>query len=413
MSGISRTQDLLPYVLGIIILARYVPMHIPTPINVTLGRVAMVSIAVLGIGVLVCRAKMSLTGGDVAFLLLFVLLTASTAWSAYPVVSVNRVFDLSFFMLLYFGLRSYRHHSLDVPTKLWTVFLVVGVVALLVGICYTIDPSIGRLLEINSNAVARHLVAFLPVFVFQAGAVRDKWVRLVFFVLSASAMLVIFLGGSRSGILVLLVLTGPLVYLYATAADRSIGEVATVAAASLLTLVVAGLLLGVNVSLPLPTALSGIDPETIGRDRAAMYVLIADLLPDYWLMGIGYGSFQPIMATVHRKGFIVHNLFLRVWLGAGVLAVLLLGKVILRAARGFITQYRTSAVLGEGARSLVFGTSLLGLVLMGMFNPILTSPVFIILLALGCSMPAGTEEVLGTGRPSARRRLSQCTEEGT
>lgn len=168
-----------------------------------------------------------------------------------------------------------------------------------------------------------------------------------------------------------------------------------------------------DVAIPFPTSLSGIDPETIGRNRVAMYVLIVDLLPGHWLVGIGYGSFQSVMVTIHREGFVVHNLFLRVWLGAGIFAVLVFGKVLFRAARGFVTQARRSAGSAEGVRSLSFGVSLLALVLMGMFNPILTSPVFVTLLALGCSMPTENRRDFSVGRALLRRVANERSDGGT
>lgn len=122
----------------------------------------------------------------------------------------------------------------------------------------------------------------------------------------------------------------------------------------------------------------------LGTDRYNMYIWVIETISENWLFGVGYGSFPKIMSQGYRKGFIAHGLFLRIWVGTGLLSIIPLIYSLSASVRGFISSrdrenIRSATELQQTGLCISFCS----LLTIGFFNPVFLNPIFILLLSLG------------------------------
>ncbi|WP_336360137.1 O-antigen ligase family protein [Haladaptatus sp. ZSTT2] len=352
----------------------------------------MVIVGVIGGFSVLKTDTVRLTRANLAFLALYVFLFSSLTWSQYPLATLNRVFDLTFSLLFYFGLVGYwQSRPFDIE-RWWGLLIWIGLASLSATTLYFVSPPVEDIVRTTSNGIARHLVVFFPLFLGMIELSQKRSATFFFAAVSLLSVGFLFQTDSRSALITLVPLSIGLTLLYAYAREYDLTtSVVVLGICSLFgaVVVVVGLLFGVGVFTSIfstiPLSLSNVSGSVIGHDRFAMYSLVYELLPEYWLTGVGYGAFQPMMATVHRKGFVIHNVFLRIWLGGGILSLGIFLYVVVQPLRSFIGR---ATILRGDSRSvsviyLALGVSFAGILLMGLFNPILTNPLFIVLLALG------------------------------
>ncbi len=143
----------------------------------------------------------------------------------------------------------------------------------------------------------------------------------------------------------------------------------------------------------LATELSPVSFETediseSGKDmikRDLMYAAGVHIIKKKPLSGIGYGSFKYYIKDMFGRNLIPHNIFITLWTGSGILAVLLFASIIIKAFRNLWLKFRhlknTDRLLSYWF--LTNCIALFFLLVHGQFRPLLNNPVFYLPLAVG------------------------------
>jgi len=373
----------VPYIFIMAILGILSPFYVDFPVNITVRRVALLlSIPILAT-VLIQSGRVVLSPGEGAMMLLYILLLGSIAWAYAPLESMNRIFDLSFLGVFYVLFVTSGTNRIQ---DWWRALVLYSLLVTVLTIVYSV---IGYQFDgvVNQNTVSRFVIASIPILTFAAmDADRRKFRAGLLSCAGLNYLLVVTLR-SRSGFISLCVVLSLLgIYGGKLLHDRFITFLPSIAVGLLIGILGSIFRLSTVVGLleRFPRSLSAVTPETIGMDRYMMYSLVIDVLRDNWIFGIGYGSFPVVMAEVHRKGFIVHGFILRLWVGAGILAVILILYVILCAVRGYTVKSSENAYKSStDRREIALCIALCGFITIGLFNPVFTNPLFILLLALG------------------------------
>jgi len=381
----SRTlaNRAVPYIFIMAILGIFSPFYVDLPVDITVRRVALLLSILILAAVLIRSGRVVLSSGEGAMVFLYILLLGSIAWAYAPLESVNRVFDLGFlgaFYVLFVTSGTNRIQDWWRALVLYSLFVTVLTVVYSV-IGYQFGDAV------TQNTVSRFTIASIPILTFAAGdADRRKFRAGLLSCAGLNSLLVVTLR-SRSGFIALCVVLSLLgLYGGKLLHDRSISFGPSIAVGLLIGMLGTILYLSTVVELleQFPRSLSAVTPEMIGVDRYTMYSLVIDVLRDNWVFGIGYGSFPVVMAEVHRKGFIIHGFILRLWVGAGILAVILILYVILCAIRGYTVKSSENAYQSSAdKREIALCIALCGFITIGLFNPVFTNPLFVLLLALG------------------------------
>lgn len=119
----------------------------------------------------------------------------------------------------------------------------------------------------------------------------------------------------------------------------------------------------------------------IGKGRYLMYVHTFDTLERNWFLGIGYGSFSMEMQKNFGFDKIVHNIVLRVWVGAGISGLVALLAIVVFVLAKFI-RLRRLETTARVVFSQVAALSFLFQFIMGLANPVLSRPFFFLSLGI-------------------------------
>lgn len=371
----------LPYIFVLGILGAFCPFYIDLFVNITVRRLALLSSSLLLITVIIYNNRVVLSPGEGAMIFLYILLLGSIAWAYAPVESANRVFD-SLFLASFYVL--FVISATNRIRNWWRALVVYSLLVTVLALVYSV---LGYQFDgaVNQNGISRFLIVSIPILSIESINAERREVSAWLLCCAGINSLIVLNLGSRSGFISLCVIIPLLVVSGVTLLDKK--NIEAYGIVSSLAGILIALLSWSSIAQLLeriPRSLETVTPEMLGADRYAIYVVLIDVLRDNWAFGIGYGSFPVVMAEVHRKGFIAHGFILRLWVGAGVLAVILIFYAILCAFRGYVAKvFEGDYITSDGIRAIGLCIALCGLIATGLFNPLFNSSLFILLLALG------------------------------
>lgn len=328
------------------ILSKYVPIAVDLGLlTLTTQRGILLSITLLAAWNIHKGRKILLTSPLVGWILLFSLLFASVAWSIAPVTSLRKIDDIFLFSCATVGL-------LLLPTnkktfrQLTSALLAVCVCLTALGLSWAALGNIGSPLIFglaNRNEYARHLVALLPIAYAAAysfsGRKRVGWA-----VIAVILTVLLPLAGSRSGFVAgMLVITLLLIAFLKGIADISLPGIILA-----LSLLIPILLIGAGTAIQfgllpdrltrIPTSVSELfSPEVLGIARYGVYIRAIEVIQANWLTGVGFGAFLELTESIpFDDGYRAHDIISRVWLAAGLPAVILLFINYVLTAKSYI-----------------------------------------------------------------------------
>lgn len=333
-----------------------------------------------------------ITWTDIGIPTVLGIMILSTVWSVAPEITARRSTDLLFHMTYFITLIIYFNHIDD----LWetthaiqlaaTVLVIFGVFTGL----FLNDLVFGVLAE-NRNEFGRDVIAMFP-FVVVGGIIyegkRKLWVALV----ALGMVFLLFSAGSRSAIVALgvtggLLFTGlPLIRTNISAVRLTLGM--GVFASVLISVVLFGLVYDIFPQriATIPYILLNPSPELLGESRYLIYMAEIDALSKHWFTGIGYGAFKFVSKTVYGLGtHRTHDPITRIWLGGGIVPVLLFITTYVLIIRNYI-QFIIHNIAWKQTYALAAFVGLVGITTAGMANIVINELMFYLLLAIGSNL---------------------------
>lgn len=122
--------------------------------------------------------------------------------------------------------------------------------------------------------------------------------------------------------------------------------------------------------------------DKLGSDRFFMYVYGYYVLKQNWIKGIGYGTFREEVAKVYQKEVVQHNVFMRVFIGTGVVGFSVLIYILLYTIIKIIRLRKEKTNHKYNLLIRLLGVSITSQFFMGLANPIMLRPWIYFGLAL-------------------------------
>lgn len=396
-------RERLTWLFGLLLVMPPTTRYIPFGVDIggfvfNLPRISMLACAVFAGYTLVYRPQLRLSYSDIGVFSLLLLLILSVAWSVAPEESVRRATDLLFYIIYFASIVVYFNRE-----SALRVFVAVLLIPATAMVSYSVlnliySPRGWRLVDqVSRNGVSRDMVATLPILFFSAYC-RDRVQVSLRLFLVGLMVLFVPLSGSRSGLAALAVALVLIILVWGNRVKRlSLASLTVVSAVGLVVLAAGVIVASVAGVLPerilrIPFISGEISPETLGRNRYQVRLAELDTIRANPLTGIGYGAFYQYSAEQFGIGnFRAHSLITRVWMGAGfpgVLLLLLTGGMVLR-------NYIRRVITSRSNEALCLFGCLIGLIattLTGMFNIVITQPLFYLLVGVGSSAVVMTED---------------------
>lgn len=342
----TRIDEAIIILFALSILSKYVPIAVDLGLlTLTTQRGILLSIILLAAWNIHKGRKVLLTSPLIGWILLLSLLFASIAWSIAPVTSLRKLDDIFLFSCATVGL-------LLLPTnkktfrQLTSALLAVCVCLAALGLSWAVLGNIGSPLIFglaNRNEYTRHVVALLPIAYAAAysfsGRKRVGWA-----VIAVILTVLLPMAGSRSGFV-----AGMFVIILSFIAFlRGITDISLHGIIFALNLLIPMLLIGAGTAIQfeilpsrltrIPTSVSGFfSPEVLGIVRYGIYIRAIEVIQANWLTGVGFGAFLELSESIpFDDGYRGHNIVSRVWLAAGLPAVILLFINYILTAKSYI-----------------------------------------------------------------------------
>lgn len=342
----------------------------------------------------------------VSFGLFLLVATVSMLWSQYPFVVVRQVVDIWFyfaFMLLAFSWFQQNIASFSF-SNMQTLLIAFGVVFLFmhVGLWIYAGEFKTTYSFNNDNYVPQAGLLFLGHFFWRGRG----WLARIFGWIGAAAILfTIVVSGSRGGLVAALLAV--LVYALVVHGGEGKKRGTLISGGGIAILIGVALVFCVNSDLTktngpreLQRTINSFDSEKIlqlreyeeynryffSDARYSMYVGSLNALEKKPLTGVGYGAFRREGQEYGGIAMPLHGFWLKVLTGTG-----LLGLVPLLISLGCVVvslwqSVRAARTVEERNFVAASASGLVGVLAIGVFNPIMTHPVFyavIVLILLG------------------------------
>ncbi len=333
--------------------------------------------------------------------LFFMLMISSYVWSHYPGYTLYSIFStFPFLLLFYIASFSIKRERSFFEIMVISLPIVYGVLFIIIFLKYgsirVTNMEMSEVLGSFSGTAPAIVVVCLPYLISMI-LLRKKWL-----VSAASIIFVIFVivaSQSRGALLMTLVtlLLVPLLF------GR---DIATKMRLLLKMLIVASLVV-ISTMIVFDDTISIIlnrsqdsqvyfvfdSDEPIRREtdygRAVMYFEGISVIKNYPSFGIGYGGLSPHIEGLYGFPMVSHNIIVTVWGEMGIagliIFILMIGSAVQRLilARKWTSHYSKSDCY-------YYSASLVGLIILllhGMTRPLLTNPMFYILLAIAFTVP--------------------------
>ena len=411
MKSISIKETLLLLIISAFGIAFVVPFRILLgPVQISLYRILFICVIIIAIGYFCFypRVDKSILKNSIVITLgMLILLTfLSSIWSLYPMLTLRYVLDLligfcNFFLLIY-SIRNIK----EIKNLTYRLCIIIAIFL----ICYTLyfqftggfySKGTNQILDaVSSNFIAQTGVFILPLLVgstFERNSYYIIFVAtLIFFI-----VLSILATGSRSGfigicilfLLFFLVLNKFEIKTFIRKFAYSFYIIIPICIIGFVILGNSFLNHGVNrINKRLMPLLSSEvrnleqQKETLGTSRYIMYLNGVKVIRDNWQSGIGYGSFKKRMESISNTEIIQHNVFMRFWLGTGILGFILLSLlffIVLKNTWKLRNTYTTNR--NDNFFVRMVGIAIIMQFIMGLANPIFFRPWIYLGLAIFAS----------------------------
>jgi hypothetical protein len=296
------------------------------------------------------------------------------------------MFDLSFHLVYYLAIISIPTEEISMANWYRIILLGCGVTIIIYSLAFF--SEIYNTADLQNHA-ARRFSIFIPMALAYAATTRSKKTALALYSLIIYTSVMTLRSGSRSGLIVLLFLF-PFVFaiLYISDHQKHVNFMIKIIPVIVFCLPLFEVIAGIRflpVNFKIPTSPSSITPEVIGVQRFRIYSLFYSLIQDYWFFGIGFASFRRVMGEIYTTSFVMHGIYFRIWIGAGIVGLGTFLYLCLSSAREYLGSAVGYYSLGDrtnAAMTLATVSGFIALLVSGIFQPILYNPLLMLLFAI-------------------------------
>lgn len=334
--------------------------------------------------------KLYLIKSDLLLMSLVLLFSISLIWSIDPLRGVKELTYIGLFFILYL----YISNSSPIAVASWVnIFLVFSVINGTLALSFlALEGSLrGAGLGSWPNHYSAYAEASLPFVIISLRNYTGikKFVPAGIILLN---IVIIVISMSRGGFLTLLLIGSLFFTIYVINFNSNISvnylKLGTIALMISFAIFLFDLSVGQGFFDSYLSRLSTISLETsteqlksnLGEARYIMYTVALETISSNPLFGSGLGSFPSIVAQHYRVGLIVHNIFLKSFVSAGIGAFLLLTYCIISLYQAALSTLQSGDFTSDRL-ILAAVISFTSIIFHGLFRPVLTSNPFFYIVA--------------------------------